>query len=166
MRSTKEKKNTTSSLFHWGSDKDDENDTYGGDYTVGSSMVAMIALSSTTTSQLEYTWLLQTSIAEAIGGATAGVVADTVLYAVDSAKVRRQTAPVAIEQLSSSSSSIRDQASAVNSSWMRRWNNAIVNIKHPKTFFRQNRILFRGLVPTVTLGSVPIFGSFFLLYAP
>ncbi|KAL3897353.1 MAG: hypothetical protein SGARI_006941 [Bacillariaceae sp.] len=73
-------------------------------------------------------WILQTALAEAAGGAAAGVVADSVLYALDSAKVRQQSTPV----------------------------------KGSSNF----RILFRGLVPTVALGSVPVFGTFFLLYAP
>mmetsp|Transcript_4650 Transcript_4650/g.6730 ORF Transcript_4650/g.6730 Transcript_4650/m.6730 type:complete len:274 (+) Transcript_4650:368-1189(+) len=71
--------------------------------------------------------LLQTALAESAGGATAGIVADSVLYAIDSAKVRAQSQPVAKRSLS---------------------------------------ILFRGLVPNVLLGSVPIFGSFFFLFAP
>ncbi|CAE7603224.1 SAMC1 [Symbiodinium natans] len=70
--------------------------------------------------------LLQTATSEALGGACAGVVADSVLYAVDSAKVRAQTTP------------------AASGGW---------------------KILFRGLVPTITLGSVPIFGSFFFCFA-
>jgi len=74
--------------------------------------------------------LVQTALAESAGGAAAGIVADTVLYAVDSAKVRsQQKAAVAL--------------SAGNIS-----------------------ILFRGLGPTVMLGSVPVYGSFFLFYAP
>lgn len=77
-------------------------------------------------------WLLRTAIAESAGGAAAGLVADSVLYAVDSAKVRAQSTPA--PSASSSSGSIR--------------------------------ILFRGIVPTVALGSVPIFGTFFFLYAP
>ncbi|KAG7368054.1 mitochondrial carrier protein [Nitzschia inconspicua] len=73
--------------------------------------------------------LLQIALAEAAAGATAGVIADSVLYAIDSAKVRQQSEPV-----KSSGSGIR--------------------------------ILFRGMVPTILLGSVPVFGTFFLLYAP
>jgi solute carrier family 25 S-adenosylmethionine transporter 26 len=73
--------------------------------------------------------LLQTALAEATGGAVAGVVADTVLYAIDSAKVRAQSKPVA---------------------------GAGTGIS----------ILFRGLVPTILLGSVPVFGIFFFVYAP
>lgn len=76
--------------------------------------------------------LVRTSIAEGIGGATAGAIADTVLYAVDSAKVQRQ----------SSSNLLQNQ---------RR---------------QYNKMLFRGLGPTVLLGSVPVFGIFFLLYSP
>ncbi|KAL3904662.1 MAG: hypothetical protein SGARI_004825, partial [Bacillariaceae sp.] len=74
-------------------------------------------------------WMLQTALAEAAGGAAAGVVADSVLYAIDSAKVRQQSTPQ-----KGTSGSIR--------------------------------ILFRGMVPTIALGSVPVFGTFFLLYAP
>jgi hypothetical protein len=77
----------------------------------------------------EMNWMLQTALAEAAGGAAAGVVADSVLYAVDSAKVRQQSTPM--------------QGTAGN-----------------------YRILFRGMVPTIALGSVPVFGTFFLLYAP
>lgn len=73
--------------------------------------------------------LLQTAMAEAVGGAAAGIVADSVLYAVDSVKVRQQSEPV-----KSSGGGIR--------------------------------ILFRGMAPTILLGSVPVFGTFFLLYAP
>jgi hypothetical protein len=73
-------------------------------------------------------WMLQTALAEAAGGAAAGVVADAVLYAIDSAKVRAQTAPV----------------------------------KGADGF----RILFRGIIPTILLGSVPVFGTFFFIYAP
>lgn len=72
--------------------------------------------------------LLHTALAESAGGATAGIVADSVLYAIDSAKVRAQST----------------QTATTNSP----------------------SILFRGLVPTVLLGTVPVFGSFFFLYAP
>jgi hypothetical protein len=74
--------------------------------------------------------LLQLSIAEAAGGGVAGVLADSVLYAIDSAKVRAQ----------------HKSASALTP--------------------RNVSILFKGLVPTVMLGSLPVFGAFFLLYAP
>ena len=74
--------------------------------------------------------LLSTALTEALGGATAGIIADGTLYAIDSAKVRSQTTPM---------------VSSGKSNGM---------------------ILFRGLVPTVLLGSVPVFGVFFLLYAP
>lgn len=74
-------------------------------------------------------WMLQAALAEAAGGAAAGVVADSVLYAIDSAKVRQQSDP----------------------------------IKGSGNGFR---ILFRGMVPTIALGSVPVFGTFFLLYSP
>jgi hypothetical protein len=73
--------------------------------------------------------LLQTALAEAAGGAAAGLAADSVLYAVDSAKVRAQSKPV--------------QGGRGGL-----------------------RILFRGIVPSVLLGSVPAFGIFFFLYAP
>jgi hypothetical protein len=73
--------------------------------------------------------LIQTALAESAGGAAAGVVADSVLYAIDSAKVRAQ------------------HKSAASLS--------IGNVS----------ILFRGLAPTVLLGSLPVFGSFFLFYA-
>ena len=76
-------------------------------------------------------FLLQTALAEAAGGATAGLVADSVLYAVDSAKVRAQSKPV---------------GGIGGSGGL--------------------RILFRGIVPSILLGSVPVFGSFFFLYAP
>ena len=72
--------------------------------------------------------LLQTAMAEAAGGACAAVLADSVLYAVDSAKVRTQALKI-----------------AGASNW---------------------RILFRGMVPTIALGSVPVFGSFFFCFAP
>uniref|UniRef100_A0A7S4EF66 Mitochondrial carrier protein n=1 Tax=Pseudo-nitzschia australis TaxID=44445 RepID=A0A7S4EF66_9STRA len=75
-------------------------------------------------------FLLQTALAEAAGGAAAGLVADSVLYAVDSAKVRAQSKPVG------------------------------------GTAGGGLRILFRGFVPSILLGSVPVFGSFFFLYAP
>lgn len=74
--------------------------------------------------------LVQTALAESAGGAAAGIVADSVLYAIDSAKVRAQ------------------HKSAASLS--------VGNIS----------ILFRGLAPTVLLGSLPVFGSFFLFYAP
>ncbi len=74
--------------------------------------------------------LVQTAVAESAGGAVAGVVADTVLYAIDSLKIRVQ------------------QKSAAPLSMM------------------NFSILFRGFVPTILLGSVPVFGSFFLFYAP
>jgi solute carrier family 25 (mitochondrial iron transporter), member 28/37 len=76
--------------------------------------------------------LLHTALAEAAGGATAGVIADSVLYAIDSAKVRQQSE--LIQSSNGKSAGIR--------------------------------ILFRGMVPTILLGSVPVFGTFFLLYAP
>ncbi|CAJ1954665.1 unnamed protein product [Cylindrotheca closterium] len=75
-------------------------------------------------------WLAQSALAEAAGGATAGVIADSTLYGIDSWKVR-------VQQSKSTGGSIRDL-----------------------------RILFRGLGPTVLLGSVPVFGGFFLIYAP
>jgi hypothetical protein len=74
--------------------------------------------------------LVQTALAESAAGAAAGVVADSLLYAIDSAKVRAQ------------------HKSAASLS--------VGNIS----------ILFRGLAPTVLLGSLPVFGSFFLFYAP
>ena len=73
-------------------------------------------------------WQLQTALAGAAGGATAGLVADSVLYAVDSAKVRAQS------KVGGGSSDYR--------------------------------ILFRGIVPSIALGSIPVFGTFFFLYAP
>lgn len=76
--------------------------------------------------------LLHTALAEAAGGATAGVIADSVLYAIDSAKVRQQSE--SIQSSNGKSAGIR--------------------------------ILFRGMVPTILLGSVPVFGTFFFLYAP
>lgn len=72
--------------------------------------------------------LLQVALAEGSGGAAAGLVADTVLYAIDSVKVRSQSTPV--------------------------------------IGGGNFRILFRGLLPTVLLGSVPAFGTFFFIYAP
>lgn len=75
-------------------------------------------------------WLAQTALAEAAGGASAGVIADSLLYGIDSWKVR-------IQQSKSTGGSMRDL-----------------------------RILFRGLGPTVLIGSVPVFGGFFLIYAP
>jgi hypothetical protein len=82
--------------------------------------------------------LLRTALVEAAGGAVAGVVADTVLYAIDSAKVRTQSAPT------------------------------INGVPSGTTISSSNniRILFRGIIPTVALGSVPVFGTFFFLYAP
>lgn len=74
--------------------------------------------------------LVQTALAESAGGAAAGIVADSVLYAIDSAKVRSQN---------------RAAASL-----------SVGNVS----------ILFRGLGTTVMLGSVPVFGSFFLFFAP
>lgn len=72
--------------------------------------------------------LWKVSWTEAAGGATAGAVADAVLYGIDSSKVRAQTTPVA-----------------------------------GATDFR---VLYRGLGPTILLGSVPVFGCFFVFYAP
>jgi solute carrier family 25 (mitochondrial iron transporter), member 28/37 len=72
--------------------------------------------------------LLAIAMAEAAGGAVAGIVADSILYGIDSVKVRQQSEPI------QSKGGIR--------------------------------ILFRGMVPTILLGSVPVFGTFFLLYAP
>lgn len=74
-------------------------------------------------------FLLQTALAEAAGGAAAGIIADSVLYGVDSAKVRAQSKAVG-----GGSGGLR--------------------------------ILFRGFAPSILLGSVPVFGSFFFLYAP
>ena len=74
--------------------------------------------------------LVQTALAESAGGAVAGIVADSVLYAIDSAKVRAQHKSVSSLSIGNSS------------------------------------ILFRGLAPTVLLGSLPVFGTFFLFYAP
>jgi len=74
--------------------------------------------------------LVQLSIAEAAGGGAAGVLADAILYGIDSAKVRAQ----------------HKSASSLTP--------------------RNISILFKGLVPTVMLGSLPVFGTFFLLYAP
>mmetsp|Transcript_24891 Transcript_24891/g.68627 ORF Transcript_24891/g.68627 Transcript_24891/m.68627 type:complete len:282 (+) Transcript_24891:94-939(+) len=79
---------------------------------------------------METTFILHTALAEAAGGAAAGLVADSVLYAVDSAKVRSQSKPV------------------------------------PGTGGGGIRILYRGFAPSIFLGSVPVFGSFFFLYAP
>ncbi|CAB9529273.1 adenosylmethionine carrier 1, chloroplastic/mitochondrial [Seminavis robusta] len=73
--------------------------------------------------------LWEISWTEAAGGAAAGAIADGVLYGIDSAKVRTQTAPAAGGEAGF-------------------------------------RILFRGMGPTILLGSVPVFGSFFMLYAP
>ena len=80
---------------------------------------------------------LQTACAECAGGAAAGAIADFVLYAIDSAKVRKQSKPVVV---------------TVNNGSSTKSNNI--------------KILFRGLVPTIALGSVPVFGSFFFIYAP
>lgn len=76
--------------------------------------------------------LAYTAFTEAAGGAVAGVIADSVLYGVDSAKIHQQQAATA--------TTTRPRASPM--------------------------LLYRGLVPTVLLGSVPVFGVFFLLYAP
>lgn len=65
-----------------------------------------------------------------MGGGVAGVLADSILYGIDSAKVRAQ----------------HKSASALTP--------------------RNLSILFKGLGPTVMLGSLPVFGTFFLLYAP
>ena len=70
--------------------------------------------------------LVQVALTEGLGGAVAGICADSVLYAIDSAKVRAQQ-------------------KAAQGDW---------------------RILFRGMGPTILLGSVPVFGTFFLTYAP
>lgn len=69
----------------------------------------------------------QVAWTEAVGGAAAAAVADTVLYSLDSSKVRAQGPPTGVNDI---------------------------------------RMLFRGLGPTIMLGSVPVFSSFFLLYAP
>eukprot|EP00934_Nitzschia_sp_Nitz4_P004074 Nitzschia sp. Nitz4//scaffold200_size39268//24505//25413//NITZ4_007620-RA/size39268-processed-gene-0.8-mRNA-1//1//CDS//3329541298//4064//frame0 len=82
--------------------------------------------------------LLQIALAEAAGGATAGIIADSVLYAIDSAKVRAQ------------SDQLRQHRGSTP----------------PAGRLRNVSILFRGLVPTILLGSVPVFGSFFFIYAP
>lgn len=73
--------------------------------------------------------LFQTALAEAGGGAVAAVLADSLLYAIDTAKVRAQASP----------------RTSAQGGW---------------------RILFKGMIPTIALGSVPVFGSFFVLYAP
>jgi hypothetical protein len=70
---------------------------------------------------------LQSALAEAAGGATAGAIADGVLYGIDSAKVRAQSEPIAGSGI---------------------------------------KVLYRGFLPTILCGSVPVFGTFFLLYAP
>ena len=72
-------------------------------------------------------FLVEIALAEAAGGAVAGLVSDSVLYAIDSAKVRAQSKPVGRSGL---------------------------------------RMLFRGFVPSILLGSAPVFGTFFFLYAP
>jgi len=77
--------------------------------------------------------LIEIALAEAAGGAAAGLVADSVLYGVDSAKIRAQSKPLA------------GRSTSVVSSL---------------------RILFRGFVPSILLGSIPVFGTFFFLYAP
>ncbi|KAJ1447567.1 mitochondrial carrier domain-containing protein [Pelagophyceae sp. CCMP2097] len=65
---------------------------------------------------------------ESVGGASAGVTADMVLYGIDSYKVRLQSG-AAFEAAPGGS-------------------------------------IFRGLVPSLLLGSVPTFGLFFLVFAP
>ena len=75
-----------------------------------------------------HTWreISSTALTEAVGGAVAGAIADTVLYGVDTAKIRHQQAQTGGNVAS----------------------------------------LYRGLAPSILLGSVPVFGTFFLLYAP
>jgi len=88
------------------------------------------AASSTAQDDFGVKQLWKISWTEAAGGAAAAAIADSVLYSVDSAKVRAQSPPTTT------------------------------------TAGGDVRILFRGLGPTVLLGSVPVFGSFFFLYAP
>lgn len=100
--------------------------------------------------------LFQISLAEAAGGAAAGIVADSVLYAIDSAKVRAQaaaTTPVAAVTTATTTGAATATATA-----------AIPKVATRTT--ANVSILFRGLAPSIFLGSVPVFGSFFLLYAP
>jgi hypothetical protein len=90
--------------------------------------------------------LVPLALCEAAGAAVAAVIADTVLYAIDSAKIRAQS-------LSSSQPTAAMTFGAASGY---------------SSYFKKNnlQILFRGLVPTVLFGSVPVFGTFFLLYAP
>jgi hypothetical protein len=102
--------------------------------------------------------LVPLALCEAAGAAVAAAIADTVLYAMDSAKIRAQSSSPS----SSSSSSFQPTvvattttigaASGQSSSYFKKNNNV--------------QILFRGLVPTVLFGSVPVFATFFVLYAP
>ena len=90
---------------------------------------------------------------EAMGGAVAGALADAILYGVDSAKVQSQQATTTTTTSSSTSStSIRTSGTSSTRSGA-----------GGRTGIR---ILFRGLVPTILLGSVPSLGGFFFLYAP
>ena len=75
--------------------------------------------------------LVQIAVTEATGGAAAGIVADTVLYAIDSLKIQAQH---------------KSSSAALSTG----------NIS----------VLFRGFLPTILLGSVPVFGTFFFCYAP
>jgi predicted anti-sigma-YlaC factor YlaD len=74
--------------------------------------------------------LMGMAMAEATGGAVAGIVADSILYGIDSVKVRQQSEAIQ----TGSAGGIR--------------------------------ILFRAMAPSILLGNVPVFGTFFLVYAP
>lgn len=90
--------------------------------------------------------LVRVGCAEAVGGIVAGILADTVLYAIDSAKIMQQQQQ---QQRQKPMSSPGVGQSAVKLSDLTRIS-----------------VLFRGVLPTVLLGSVPVFGTFFFLYAP
>ena len=120
--------------------------------------------------------LIKLAIFEATGGAVAGVIADTVLYAIDSAKVRSQSKPIIqivdTTKVATSTSTTTHTTSATKTNTTKTTNtnsktggNISISL-----FMNQNynkyKILFRGLAPTVLLGSVPVFATFFLLYAP
>ena len=110
--------------------------------------------------------LIRISMAEGIGGAMAGAIADTTLYAVDSAKVQRQSnyqTTTTAAAAAASASAAASSGGPLQASHLKSFSSTSTSLKN---LVKQYKILFRGLGQTVMLGSVPVFGSFFLLYSP
>jgi Mitochondrial carrier protein len=102
--------------------------------------------------------LVPLALCEAAGAAVAAVIADTVLYAMDSAKIRAQSSPSSL----SSSSSLQPTVAATTTTIGAASGQSSAYLKKNNSL----QTLFRGLVPTILFGSVPVFATFFVLYAP